>query len=470
MSKKKSDNNPRKKGGAGKSAPPTGRKKSDSRRQPPTGRTEEKKINKPTKSPPVPKENKIRLDNENDEIYEPVSESDIDVEASEMLDRKRKSAVPKEYIRPPSPAKAPISDSRRKFKRILFYVVTIAVLVSVCLVLSLTVFFKIDEIEVEGKTRYNADDIIAYCQIERGDNLILCQTSAGEKSIQQQFPYIESVTISKKLFNKIIINVKEAVPTSIIESDGKYIVLSKKGKIIEINDKKKYNVPTVLGAKLKDVKLSSTVKYSDENIQNYITEILKAVSENKIENIETIDISSLSNIKLIRKNGFTIIIGAPENIEYKIKTAKNIMSKNVDKDDIGILNVSLANPGGGKSYFKSESAVQESSEQKKTESSKTVKTESSTSEESTEEENQSDENSDSEEPDDTDNDDTDEDYGYDDEVYDDNDDDWDYDDDVYDDYDDYDDDDYDDTYDNDDTYDYDTDDTDDTDDDYDDEE
>ena len=224
-----------------------------------------------------------RLDLENTEQREKRAKADAESEAESVLTRPEKES--KDYIKPLAPAKAPQSEQRRKLKRILFYAVSILVLVSVCCILSLTVFFKIDAIEVEGKTRYTADSIVAACMIDLGDNLILCRTSPGEKNIEKSFPYVEKASIHKKLFNKIVISIEEAEPTSIVESGGKYYVLSQSGKIIEIDDEKKYNVPTVLGARLKDAKLSSVITFKDVNIQKYIDSIIASLKENNIKNI-----------------------------------------------------------------------------------------------------------------------------------------------------------------------------------------
>ncbi|MGN1457948.1 MAG: FtsQ-type POTRA domain-containing protein [Acutalibacteraceae bacterium] len=301
-----------------------------------------------------------------------IPQADVDRQAQEILNKPKKSSRQQDYSKPLAPAKEPISPYKRKMKRVLFYMITIVILFAVCCVLSLTVFFKIDNIEVEGKTRYNTDDIIASCMINKGDNLILCSTGGGEDKIKNDFPYIEEVNIEKKLFNTIIINVTEAKPTSVIESKGQYVVLGKTGKIIEIDKEKKYSVPTVLGAELENVKLSSTVKYKDKNVKKYVDDILAAVSETGIKNIETVDISNLSKIALIRKNGFKIIIGTPENVGYKLKTAKAIMDGNVkDSDSTGVLDVSLASADGGKSYLKDGAAAESSVQSSKTENSKT---------------------------------------------------------------------------------------------------
>ena len=285
---------------------------------------------------------------------------------SEMLDaenvlKKERPESYLHYLKPLPKAKAPSSPFKRMLKRLLFYTLTVLVLVSVCFVLSITVFFKIDEIEVEGETRYPAEDIISACQINTGDNLILCNTSPGETEIWKKFPYIESVDIRKKLFNKIIISVKEAVPTSMIESDGKYVLLSESGKIIDISDKKQGDVPIVMGAKLMTPKLSSSVKYKDPKVEEYISEILASADEYKFSPLRVIDISNLSKIVIEIKTGLHIVIGTPENIDYKLKTAKKIIDKDIHSDDVGTLDVSLSSADGGKSFFSSKKKPEESS-------------------------------------------------------------------------------------------------------------
>ncbi len=271
------------------------------------------------------------------------------------------------FVKPLPPAKAPSSPYKRKVKRILFYAATLLVLVSVCIVLSLTVFFKIDSISVEGETRYSKEDIIASCMIEPGDNLILCNTSPGESEIWRKFPYIESVTIRKKLFNRIVINVQEAVPTSMIESQGKYVLLSESGKIIDIFDKKQTDVPIIMGAKLNNPRLSSSISYQDSSIESFINEILSAADRYGFGVLKTIDISNLSKITLEHKKGLHIILGTPENIDYKMKTAMKILQKGVSEEDGGTLDVSLSASEGGKSYFRSQKTVkQESSSESST--------------------------------------------------------------------------------------------------------
>ncbi len=404
MSDKHSNNNPNKKISTHKNTPPPKN----------TRPADKRPINKPTKSKsnkprrPLPKETKNfeRVRNiqtaktknkptksseekfrfQTVEEQEKISKVDADAQAADFFNRPLPSKD-KAYSKPLTPAKAPISDYRRKVKRIFFYIVTLVVLISICSVLSLTVFFKIDNIVVANNdTTYKDDDIVAASLINKGDNLILCTTAEGERNIEKKFPYIEDASISKQLFNQVTITIKKAVPTYIIESAGKYVVLSKSGKAIEINDERKYNdVPMINGAKLKDIKMSSTIQYENDNIRKYVDELISNIKKYKIKNIKTIDIASLTKIKLVRDNGFTIIVGNPENIEYKIKTAATIMAQGVKDDMKGTLDVSLASADGGKSYLSSNVDSSEPSKDTGSSSSGESSTEENSDEESSEE-------------------------------------------------------------------------------------
>ena len=353
--KKPTPSNIRDPAGNGHSPPPKGKKPSKEKSAKSAKGTPQpvKKISN-TSLKKNRSKNSIKLNEAGSYKEEMSFQGEIDKSAENMLKRPaRESSL--HYVKPLPPAKEPKSPYKRKVLRVLFYSVTIFVLVTICCILSLTVFFKIDEIEVKGKSRYSGDEIKASCMIKQGDNLILCNTSPGEKNIWEKFPYIEKVNINKELFNKIIITVKEATPTCVIESEGKYVLLSESGKIIDISDTlRNTEIPKIMGAKLKEPKLSSTIKYKDNNVEEYINEILEAAEKYELGTIEIIDISNMSKITLTGKQGLRIVIGTPESIDYKLKTAKKIIEKSLSEKDKGILDVSLCSSEGGKSYYSSQ--------------------------------------------------------------------------------------------------------------------
>ena len=88
---------------------------------------------------------------------------------------------------PITPAKEPESAKKRRVKRIVFYVCALTVALIVCSMLSLTVFFKIDEIYVEGSTIYSAEEIIAESMIKKNDNTGASLAAATAPSLIYRF-------------------------------------------------------------------------------------------------------------------------------------------------------------------------------------------------------------------------------------------------------------------------------------------
>lgn len=245
----------------------------------------------------------------------------------------------------------PFSAKKRRRKILAMYTSMVMIIAMIAAVLCLTVFFKIDSITVEGKTRYSSDEIIDASGIAIGTNLLLCNTEPSKEIITKEFPYIESVSIKKNPFNSVTIYVEEAKPTSAIETNGKFYILSAKGKIIEILDNNKYNVPLIKGAELKKTELSATIEYKLANMNNIINDVTQALNENEIKKVSTINVTNPSNVKLSYDKRLTIILGIPENLNYKVKTAKLIIDEKLEKDSKGTVDVSMCAEGGKYSYY-----------------------------------------------------------------------------------------------------------------------
>ena len=127
--------------------------------------------------------------------------------------------------------------------------------------------------------------------------------------------------------------------------------MSAKGKIIEILDNNKYNVPLIKGAELKKTELSATIEYKLASMGNIINEVTKALENNDITKVSTINVTNPSNIKLSYDKRLTIILGIPENIDYKVETAKVIIDQKLEKDSKGTIDVSMCAEGGKYSYY-----------------------------------------------------------------------------------------------------------------------
>ena len=112
------------------------------------------------------------------------------------------------------------------------------------------------------------------------------------------------------------------------------------------------------------------------NIKKYLERIIELIAQYGIKNIRTIDMTDKAGILLVRENGFKVNIGNFENLDYKLKTAANILSENVKDDAKGTLDVGIASAQGGKSYLKLGEESSKKPEEKKQQSKPASKPES----------------------------------------------------------------------------------------------
>ena len=84
------------------------------------------------------------------------------------------------------------------------------VIVEVALIFVMSVFFRVSDIEVNGNVHYTDSEIIRAIDIEEGDNLFFFDRFAALSRVFAKLPYIEEVTVERKLPNKVIIDVTES--------------------------------------------------------------------------------------------------------------------------------------------------------------------------------------------------------------------------------------------------------------------
>lgn len=233
------------------------------------------------------------------------------------------------------------------------------VAVVLALVLGLSVFFKVDTVEVSGFDKYTRDEIVAASGIKAGDHLLTFGRTRAAGKIISALPYVKSVRIGIKLPDTVMIEVVEVDITYAVEAkDGNWWLMSAEGKIVEQaanGEESRYT--KVLGIQLQDpqvgqqaVAWQNSTPPVDENgnaipVTTTAAERLKAViniagflETNKIiGKVATIDVNQLMDIKLWYGNQYQILLGGTDQLSVKIAMMKAALSQ-VDYDS-GILDV-----------------------------------------------------------------------------------------------------------------------------------
>ena len=100
-------------------------------------------------------------------------------------------------------------------------------------VAALTLFFRVDTIEVSGTARYSAQEIIDASGVSTGDNLFLLNKYSVDQSIKAALPYVQELRISRSLPDTLVIQVTECSTPLAVVQDGSAWLVSPAGKIVE---------------------------------------------------------------------------------------------------------------------------------------------------------------------------------------------------------------------------------------------
>lgn len=309
-----------------------------------------------------------RRSHKNDKADDILSEFSVDGNedffVDETVERKKEKQKTKQDKKSPKKSKVrkPVSPLMRRIRNIITACVIIAVVLIICVILSLTVLFKTQNYEVMGNTKYSEEEIISTCGISKSENIFLANKKSASKKLVKNYPYIEDADVSFAIPDTITIDITEAVPAYIVKvTDSQYLIASSKGRILEqIESVEGYDIPLFLGPEVSNLAVGEYVEFSDENTLKIINEIVTVFVDNGYTGITEIDATDTADLSFTYDGRIKVKLGLPEDISYKVRTAMTIILEKIDingtKTTEGELDVSSCNTTK-KSYFRDQALI-----------------------------------------------------------------------------------------------------------------
>lgn len=226
----------------------------------------------------------------------------------------------------------------RKRRIITALITVIILLVCVGIVLSLTVFFPIEKINVTGSTRYTSEQIINGCGIQLGDNLFTVSESRAVKQIRPQLPFVERLEFERDIKGVLNIVVTEAKEHSCYKVGDKYYSVGKDGWVLNSYTTAPKGITEVV-AQVGECVVGKEIILKDQKDK----EVIDLISQNAKSTgvvLNQIDVTDNVHIKLKADNRFEVILGNENNIDKKFKHLAS-MIKNISEEKKGKINISM---------------------------------------------------------------------------------------------------------------------------------
>ena len=257
----------------------------------------------------------------------------------------------------------------KPFKRgrfVLHLATVVAVVLAV--VLGMSIFFKVETVKVSGCKTYTEWEIAEASGIETGSNLLTVSRAQVSGNIISRLPYVDSVRVGIFLPDTVNIEIKELdIVYAIEDAQGNWWLMNDEGKIVEqINTVASKEYTRILGVRLEGAEVGkvavaeepvlATIPVAGSDPDNDETSeptettaepeatirvgvtgaerlstalaVIQQLSSNSISGqVDSVDVSNLTDIELWYDERFQINLGNTGQLEYKVSALKATINR-----------------------------------------------------------------------------------------------------------------------------------------------
>ena len=213
------------------------------------------------------------------------------------------------------------SKRRRRGSFVFLYKLLSVLAICAAIIVALTLFFRVDAIEVSGQQRYTAEQVREASGVQSGDNLFLLNKYDVAGSIVEELPYIEDTRINRKLPSTLLIQVTECGQPLAVVQDGSAWLVSSRGKIVDqLDAAAAAEFGVISGCQLLSPSVGTKLALSTDFVsqQESLLELLAALdAAGMLEQVDGIRLDDLSMIRMDYDGRFTVKL--PYGADYNRK-------------------------------------------------------------------------------------------------------------------------------------------------------
>ena len=160
---------------------------------------------------------------------------------------------------------------------------------------SISGFFTVDAIEVEGNEHYTYEEVVNISHAVPGRNILYNLNKQEIISYLEQNPYIKSAEVRRKLPSTILIVVEERQERMAFKYDGDYLVMDGEGILL----KKTRNIPQttlVEGLIVNKIKLGEKIGTEDRDKTDKAIALIKSTTAADLYFVK-LDVSNMKRVK-----------------------------------------------------------------------------------------------------------------------------------------------------------------------------
>ena len=240
---------------------------------------------------------------------------------------------------------AQIERKKKKIKKIIKWTTLFLLIIGGIVFALVSPIFNIKEIYVNNNNQIATETIVSLSQLQVGQNLFRFNKNKVEKEIKTN-PYVESVSVKRKLPNKIEITIEERNRNYNVEFLNGYAYINNQGYILEISEQK-LDLPVIIGISTEQEQIVEGNRLNAEDLGKLETviQIMNICKDYDLDKkVTIIDITNKSDyIIYMEEEKKTIHLGDESNLSNKMLYVPAILQENQGKEGTIYLNGDINN-------------------------------------------------------------------------------------------------------------------------------
>ena len=213
----------------------------------------------------------------------------------------------------------------------------------VAVIFVMSVFFRVSDIRVEGNEHYTDQEIINASGIEEGDNLFFFDKFSALSRAYTKLPYLEEVTVDRRLPNRVTINVVECKAMAYLSVGDEQWTIDHNCKVLgkavetELGD-----LIPIYGIEPGTLMIGEKLERADDNEEmvDYLAFLLLELQERGIAaETRRIDFTDPYRVSFALGEKYAVIVGGPMKLDHKFAMLFSVLGQ-LREGDSGTIDVS----------------------------------------------------------------------------------------------------------------------------------
>lgn len=242
------------------------------------------------------------------------------------------------------PTRAPEKKPR---KRGVLFAPIAFLLVCISLIMAMSIFFRVNEIIVEGNSVYTDEEIIEASGVDTGDNLFFINQIFMGSRLTSRLPYLQTATIARVLPDKVVITVTESKSTACVYAGDTLWMIDHTCKLMGTTtelEAQPLGFVIVKGVEPIDPVVGDIIALGveEEAKVSYLSEILTEIDVRELNGkVADLDMSSVANPTFTYDGRFLVKLGSKNDTAHKFGVLLSAVEQ-LSEGDRGTIDLSMA--------------------------------------------------------------------------------------------------------------------------------